>query len=106
MARMTLRSLTSLGIILTTWGVLCAQQAPSVSVPRYINYHGVVRNGSSQPSAGIAGVTFAIYKDQQGGNPLWIETQNVLLDAQGLFSVLLGATTTGGLPLELFAGGE
>jgi hypothetical protein len=106
MVRMTLRSLTSLGIILTTWGVLCAQQAPSISVPRYINYHGVVSNGSGQPSSGIAGVTFAIYKDQQGGTPLWIENQNVLLDAQGLFTVLLGATTTGGLPLELFAGGE
>lgn len=48
----------------------------------------------------------AIYKDQQGGAPLWMETQNVTLDAQGNYSLLMGATQSEGLPLELFATGE
>ncbi len=52
------------------------------------------------------GVTFALYKDQQGGAPLWLETQNVAVDAAGHYSVQLGATLSHGLPTDLFASGE
>jgi hypothetical protein len=55
---------------------------------------------------GVVGVTFAIYKEQEGGAALWLETQNVGLDEQGRYTVLLGATKSEGLPLELFLGGE
>jgi hypothetical protein len=51
-------------------------------------------------------VTFAIYKEQEGGAALWLETQNVELDEAGRYTVLLGATKSAGLPLELFLGGE
>ncbi len=56
--------------------------------------------------SGLVGVTFALYKEQQGGAPLWLETQNVERDEQGRFTVLLGATKSDGMPLELFAAGE
>ena len=49
------------------------------------------------------GVTFAIYNQQDGGAPVWMETQNVTLDASGNYSVLLGSTTTTGLPADLFS---
>jgi hypothetical protein len=39
---------------------------------------------NGKPLAGVVGVTFYLYKDQEGGAPLWLETQNV----QGL--ALLG----------------
>jgi hypothetical protein len=51
-------------------------------------------------------MTFALYQEAEGGAPVWQEVQNVTLDAQGRYGVLLGSTSTEGLPLEIFAGGE
>ena len=46
----------------------------------------------------------SIYADQQGDAPLWQETQNIAIDAQGRYSLLLGATRAEGIPAALFAG--
>jgi hypothetical protein len=51
-------------------------------------------------------VTFALYRDQDGGAPLWLETQNVSMDSSGRYTVSLGTTKADGLPVELFASGE
>lgn len=48
-------------------------------------------------------MTFAVYKQQDGGAPVWMETQNVTLDASGNYSVLLGSTIATGLPADLFS---
>ena len=77
--------------------------------------HSVVRWNSilpgSLPSAGTsAGKTlqmhFAIYAEQSRGLALWSETQSVKVDADGRYSVLLGANTAEGLPASLFPAGE
>jgi len=78
----------------------------AVAAPRLVKFGGVLKDGSGLLRSGVMGLTFAIYKEQQGGNPLWLETQNVQLDAQGNYSVLLGATQSEGLPLELFTTDE
>jgi len=83
-----------------------ASVAPAVNAPRLVKFGGVLKDGSGLLRSGVVGLTFAIYKDQQGGNSLWLETQNVEADAQGNYSVLLGATQSEGLPLELFTTGE
>ena len=57
---------------------------------------------ASLPSTTV-GVTFAIYKQQDGGAAIWLETQNVTTDAAGNYSVLLGSTTATGLPSDLFS---
>jgi hypothetical protein len=75
-------------------------------VPNLIKFGGHLVDSSGKPYSSIAGVTFALYKDQQGGAPLWMETQNVQPDATGHYSVFLGSMTTGGLPIELFSEGE
>ena len=49
------------------------------------------------------GVTFAIYNQQDGGAPVWQETQNVTPDASGQYSVILGSITATGLPDDLFS---
>jgi hypothetical protein len=54
----------------------------------------------------MIGATFAVYGQQDGGTPLWTEDQNVELDANGNYTVLLGSTKNGGVPLELFAADE
>jgi hypothetical protein len=55
---------------------------------------------------GIMGVTFLLYKDEQGGAPLWLETQNVSPDKSGHYNVQLGATSAQGMPSDLFKTGE
>ena len=86
------------------------QPAPSVAaaavVPRLVSFSGKAVDAQGKPLSGIAGVTFAIYKDQAGGAPLWMETQNVQADSKGNYSTQLGATKSDGLPVELFASGE
>jgi len=54
----------------------------------------------------LTGVTFLLYKDQQGGAPLWLETQNVTPDKYGRYTVTLGVTTSEGLPMDVFGSGE
>ena len=75
-------------------------------VPRLVNYSGRALDAQGKPLAGIAGVMFAIYKDQYEGSPLWLETQNVTADSKGNYTIQLGATKPEGLPLELFSSPE
>jgi trimeric autotransporter adhesin len=75
-------------------------------VPRLVNFSGSAVNDQGKPVTGIVGVTFCIYNAQEGGAPLWMETQNVTADAKGNYTVQLGATTSEGLPLDVFTSGE
>ena len=75
-------------------------------VPRLVNFSGRAAGAQGKSIAGIAGVTFAIYKDQYEDTPLWMEMQNVRPDAKGDYTVQLGASKSEGLPLELFSSGK
>ena len=75
------------------------------SVPMLVSYHGVLKSAGGQPGVGVTGMTFLLYKEQEGGAPLWMETQNVTPDARGRYTVTLGATSSEGLPARLFADG-
>ena len=77
-----------------------AASAPT-PVPPLIPYSGVVDGKSA-----AATITFLIFKDQQGGEPLFTETQSVAVDANGHFKGQLGATLANGIPMDLFATGE
>src|SRR5579862_100456 len=79
--------------------------APS-PVPAIINFSGTLSDSDGKPLTGMQGVTFYLYKDQQGGSPLWIETQTVQADRNGHYTVMLGSTTSEGLPANLFVSGE
>jgi len=87
-----------------------AQQASTsgdtIIVPHLIHFAGVMMDPSGRPLRGIAGITFSLYRDQQGGAALWLETQNVALDANGRYEVLLGAESSEGMPMEVFTSGE
>jgi Chaperone of endosialidase len=76
------------------------------TVPRLINYSGVLKDSSGRTLTTIQGVTFLLYKEEQGGAPLWLETQNILPDKTGHYSVQLGAATANGIPADLFVSGE
>ena len=80
-----------------------AQQTSTTAVPNLIRYGGTLKDGNGAPIEATTGVTFAIYKQQDGGAPVWQETQNVTADASGQYSVILGSTTSTGLPDDLFS---
>jgi len=80
-----------------------AQQASTTTVPKLINYSGTLHLPSGLESpARVVGVTFAIYRQEDGGAPLWLETQNVTPDSAGHYTVLLGSTKSEGIPADLF----
>ncbi len=80
--------------------------AASTQVPRLIRFSGVALDETHNPMTGVVGITFSLYKDQQGGNPLWQETQNVQATEAGHYTVLLGSTSAEEVPLELFTSGD
>jgi trimeric autotransporter adhesin len=84
---------------------LLGAQASAV-VPRLVNYSGRALDVEGKTISGTAGATFAIYSQQSGGAPLWMETQNVSSDSKGNFTAQLGAAKAGGLPQDLFSSGE
>ncbi len=77
-----------------------------VTVPRLVQFSGTLKPVDGNPTAGAVGLNFALYKEQEGGTPLWMETHNVQPDTGGHYSVLLGATQAEGIPAELFASNE
>jgi trimeric autotransporter adhesin len=83
-----------------------APSAAAADVPRLIKFSGTLLDALDRPLAGPVGVTFALYKEQERGAALWMETQNVTPDVHGLYTVLLGANSAHGVPAELFASGE
>jgi hypothetical protein len=82
---------------------LRAQEKPA---PRSVTFWGVATNPDGRPRTGVAGVTFSLYKQETGGAPLWMETQNVNLDSAGGYTAQIGAAHPEGLPIDLFASGQ
>jgi|HubBroStandDraft_6_1064221.scaffolds.fasta_scaffold04525_4 hypothetical protein len=72
------------------------------ALPRLVRFSGAVKDLNGNALTGTVGVTFALYSEQTGGSPLWLETQNVTADSSGRYAALLGATKPDGLPAELF----
>jgi len=71
-----------------------------------VNFSGVLTDVNGKPLTGAVGVTFYLYKDAEGGAPLWMETQNVKADKAGHYTAALGSTSSQGLPANVFASGE
>ncbi len=59
---------------------------------------GLVVDSSGNPLTGVVGITFALYAEKEGGSPLWLETRNVELEADGRYTVRIAVPT--GLGLE------
>ncbi|ABF41745.1 hypothetical protein Acid345_2744 [Candidatus Koribacter versatilis Ellin345] len=96
------RLLACVCLSLATCVAAFPQQDTSVStssnavVPRLIRFSGQVKGAT-----GTVGITFSLHKSQQDSTSLWIETQNVKLDADGKYNVLLGSQKA--IPVELFS---
>jgi hypothetical protein len=88
--------------------VALAQQPTktTAAVPRLVKFSGTLTGSGGQPLSGVVGVTFALYEEERGGVPLWMETQNVQADGNGRYTATLGATRNEGIPAEVFASGQ
>lgn len=75
-------------------------------VPPLVNFSGVLEESNGKPITGAINVTFSLFKEQQGGSPLWMESQSVQADNAGHYTVMLGSTSNNGLPSSIFSTGE
>jgi hypothetical protein len=99
--------MVALGAVLSLLCPTRAQQTGSLSsavtaLPRLVRFNGTAKDLNGNPLTGVIGITFALYSEQNGGAPLWLETQNVQADGNGHYTVLLGASKPDGLPIDLF----
>jgi hypothetical protein len=77
----------------------------SVNVQRLFKFSGNLTEGQRESIGGTVALHFTMYSEPYGGSPYWQETQKVQPDAEGGYTVLLGETTLGGLPADIFAPG-
>jgi hypothetical protein len=97
--------LLALALVQLTAAQTSAQAASSPAasaLPRLVRFGGTAKDINGSPLTGVVGITFALYSEQTGGAPLWLETQNVTANSNGHYTALLGATKPDGLPAELF----
>ncbi|MGB8010695.1 MAG: MBG domain-containing protein [Terriglobales bacterium] len=83
-----------------------ASTGSTAVAPPLVSFSGVLTDDHGKALTGVVGVTFALYKDAEGGAPLWLETQNVYPDKTGHYTVVLGSTTSTGIPGDIFVAGE
>jgi hypothetical protein len=86
--------------------VIDRNSAP-LQVPPLIQFSNIASDEGGNTLSGVVSITFSLYSSQQGGKPLWTETQNdVQLDPTGHYSLQLGITQPNGVPATLFTTGE
>jgi hypothetical protein len=78
----------------------------STAVPALIPYSGTALGIDGKPLTVEIGVTFLVFKDDQGGDPVFTETQTVTPNAEGRYQVQLGATYSSGIPADVFVNGD
>jgi hypothetical protein len=86
--------------LLLLHGSASAQEA--TAVPPLVSFAGKIP--AARGSRVV--VSFALYSSEGETTPLWLERQEVSVDAKGAYTVHLGANDPGGLPLDLFSHGE
>ncbi len=69
-------------------------------VPKLVNYGGTLADVSGRPLISVVGVTFSLYKESQGGAPLWMETQSVQPNKSGHYSIMLGIPPTAAVAIR------
>lgn len=95
-------------LVLSLSAQTSGRSAASAQVPPpLIQFSNVATDAGGNSLSGELSITFSLYSSQQGGEPLWTETQNnIQLDATGHYSVQLGITQPNGVPTTLFNTGE
>ena len=75
-------------------------------VPTLVPYSGAAQSVDGKPLSGEMAMTFLLFKDETGGEPLWTESQQITVDGTGHYKAELGASLPSGIPLTTFSSGE
>jgi hypothetical protein len=96
-----------LSLVLSISAQTSSSTLATAQVPPLIQFSNVATDEGGSSLSGAVSITFSLFNSQQGGEPLWIETQNnVQLDPTGHYTVQLGITKPAGVPTTLFTSGE
>jgi len=87
MKQLTLSSTLLILLLSAWWSQAQSAGSQQARVPPLVNFSGRLTDVNGKPLTGLVGVTFLLYKDQQGGAPVWLETQNVTPDKNGRYTV-------------------
>jgi hypothetical protein len=91
----------TLAVTLLVLGSATISTAQTPSTTRLIPYAGTAVDGAGSALTGTVALTFELYEEQDGGAPLWSETQQVQADASGRYVAYLG--TVNALPQVAFS---
>lgn len=92
MRKLSVLALLSAASFLFISGSVCA------AVPQLISYQGRLTDNGGLPVAGPVNLTLRLYSVAAAGAAHFTETQNDVAVSAGVFTVLIGANTVGGLP--------
>jgi len=70
-------------------------------VPLMLKFKGVLLGPNGRPVTKQTEVTFGIFQQQEGGDALWMETQDMQPDSRGNYTAMIGAFSKG-VPLSIF----
>jgi hypothetical protein len=72
LVRFTASLVMALVMASSGWAQQTSTTAVSATpVPHLVSYSGILKDGSGKAVTGITGVTFLLYRDAEGGVPVW-----------------------------------
>src|SRR3712207_3077897 len=93
-------NLTARAPLLGLWLVLAFVLTAHAQVPERLAYQGLITNPNGEAlEDGTYGLTFRLYSQEQGGQVLWSETQQVSV-SEGFFSTFIGSVNRLELPFD------
>ena len=90
-------------LLLVAPAVVAAQAVVATSVPRVVRLDGRLPT-QTPPSSAVEAMTLDVFDSSTASTPIFEETQDVNVAADGSYAVFLGATRPDGLPPSVFAG--
>jgi len=82
------------GRLLPAWLLAGFISSLAFAVPVTTNYQGYLENTDGEPLDATVNMTVALYAAAQGGSVLWTETHQNVEVTDGVFSLILGNTTS------------
>ena len=100
-----IRHIAASVLVLCTTVGLCLVGFAAEGVPQLLNYQGKLTNSLGKPVDGSKQMIFEFHDAAVDGNLLggFSETQHVVV-TRGVFNVLIGSATEGGVPVSVFDG--
>lgn len=87
-------------LLITTSDTRAQSSSSGDNLPRKIRLTGILKKLGAKDPSGIARIDFSLYQNEEGGSPLWAESQQIQLSANVEDDVVIGGITD--LPEGLF----